>query len=676
MRPSSASPGGLDNWTCDEMTCWVLPLLQPLQCNVRIEPKLAVGSDRTDDNHGNKRKKITGTFLGGHLSTEVFILCHCEECSQLPGYKWIETLPSLQQQDDNDNAASPSSSSFFMPPNGIPLVANGIKLQKDPYGITNAASGGPIWTASQWEKHSGRGRSKKWKESTRVADSTDRTTLGWIIDRNCALEVDHGTLVGKYVAVYFVRELAFYTGQVVAFNKSAAQHWIKYDDGDNEWLDLGMEHFYILDNKDKSGNEASGSGGRSEKEMVAINVNANPAGVIFRKVDEASVPKSHALEGVDIHKSSEDGEGEGVGFKTDSKKKGEKKEEKKEKKNKIVPAKKRAIVTPSYKNRKDKEPASKEPHVVSLSNKTSPSRHGARSSSDFENDTHKKGGVDGLSKPSISLQSFQIQIEEMYDKANGIGGKGSGSKGAASKRKRQNNDHDGGDREEDEDGRSLIRDEEDRDEEEQSPSESSVVIEISSEESDDEDDGGGVPRFRLARPLINDDDKKKKTGGNNNNKREMDPELLAELEEFLNFKKVPLPSPTKAADNGTGGTVLPTTTINKDNGEKVELLRARIREEIKEEYTLAATVFDENQAKSLRRILALEQELAQIKENKKDSNKQKRDAQREGVYLRRENDRLKREVAKENELLKKALAKSEDQVKLLKKELIELGNDH
>jgi hypothetical protein len=657
MNPSPASPGGSDNWTCDEMTCWVLPLLQPLQCNVRIEPKLAVGPGVTDDDQGNNKKKITGTFLGGHLSTEVFILCHCEECSQLPGYKWIESLPTLQDinDNDNDNPSSPStptptsSSSFFMPPIGIPLVANGIRKEGHPFKISNAG-GGPIWTASQWEKHSGRGRSKKWKESTRVADGTDRTTLGWIIDQSRALEMDHhGTLVGKRVAVYFVRELAFYTGKVVAFRKDAAQHWIKYDDGDNEWLDLGMEHFFILDTRDNDDNVASGD---SKK----------------KKDNDKEQKKEGDYKGVGGTTAAKQGR-EKIRIKPNP---GNSIQKNKKNKNKIVPAKKKkAIVTPSN-HRKDKEPASKEPHVVSIYDKTSPGRHNTLSSSDlengndYENENEKKGGDGGfITNPSI----------------------GNGGKGITSKRKRQNDIDDN--REEEggggEDGHLLQRDEDededgDRDEE-QSSSESSVVIEISSEESDDDegDDGGGAPRFRPI-PLINSDDEKKKNGGNSH-KREMDPELLAELEEFLNFKKVSPPLPMKAADNaagGTGGTTsavvaLPTTNNNE---EKEELVRARIREEVKEEYALAAAVFDENQAKSLQRILNLEQELARIKDQKKDSDKQKRDVQKEAAFLRRENDRLKREVAKENERLKKALTKSEDQVKILKKELIELGNDH
>lgn len=207
--------------------------------------------------------------------------------------------------------------------------------------------------------------------------------------------MDHrGTLVGKRVAVYFIRELAFYTGKVVAFRKDAAQHWINYDDGENEWLGLGMEHFFILDTKDTKDNDdnddniASG-GSKKKKKMVAINANANPAGVVFREVGEASVPRSYVLDGVDVDNSSEDKECEGweEQTKTDDSKKKKKdkdKEQKKEgynrggggitaaekgrgkinikpdtgngiqknnKKNKIVPAKKKAIVTPNN-NRK------------------------------------------------------------------------------------------------------------------------------------------------------------------------------------------------------------------------------------------------------------------------------------------------------------------------------------
>lgn len=62
--------------------------------------------------------------------------------------------------------------------------------------------------------------------------------------------------------------------------------------------------------------------------------------------------------------------------------------------------------------------------MVSLSDKTSLGRHDTFSSSDlengndYENENVKKGSYGGFTgTPSISQQSFQIQIEEMYFKA-------------------------------------------------------------------------------------------------------------------------------------------------------------------------------------------------------------------------------------------------------------------
>lgn len=129
---------------------------------------------------------------------------------------------------------------------------------------------------STFEKHSGKGAVKDWKQSIRVVgrDGKVGQTMGeWLMEHQDDEENSSGDsllgdddlelaaektkddeleeLVGTRVEVYWPLDRAYYRGTVKNYNPRKRKHSIVYDDGDKEYLDMSKQRWRKVEDEDE-----------------------------------------------------------------------------------------------------------------------------------------------------------------------------------------------------------------------------------------------------------------------------------------------------------------------------------------------------------------------------------------------------------------------------------------
>lgn len=70
------------------------------------------------------------------------------------------------------------------------------------------------------------------------------------VERGPAMQASNSSckgqdLVGKRIQVWWKQEKQWYRGKITGFN-ATGKHYITYDDGDKEWVDLNLEQWELL----------------------------------------------------------------------------------------------------------------------------------------------------------------------------------------------------------------------------------------------------------------------------------------------------------------------------------------------------------------------------------------------------------------------------------------------
>lgn len=95
--------------------------------------------------------------------------------------------------------------------------------------------------ATEFERLSGKGTAKKWRQSVRVVDPDYK--LGDSVSKllKAVGEVLGSTVVGRELEVFWPGDECFYYGTVEGFRLESGEHEVMYDDGNKEILQIAMQ---------------------------------------------------------------------------------------------------------------------------------------------------------------------------------------------------------------------------------------------------------------------------------------------------------------------------------------------------------------------------------------------------------------------------------------------------
>lgn len=138
----------------------------------------------------------------------------------------------------------------------------------------------------EFERMSGCGSSKKWRNSCRVLnpDDTPGITIGaHLVERGDEKGDD---VIGRRIAVWWAIEQLFYLGNVEAYNVANGDHSIRYDDGQLEDVALCMQRVKWLDSDVLVPNDEE----EAEDEKAPSRLHVRPPGVAGSEEATVRVP--------------------------------------------------------------------------------------------------------------------------------------------------------------------------------------------------------------------------------------------------------------------------------------------------------------------------------------------------------------------------------------------------